>query len=635
MEFELCSAVLFIMIVAVAVFRQNARTQILRHSGAMAAAIMAAQWTELLAMHTMSAGRVSERAEEIICFLMLAAQLAVPLFFGSYFVRRHRHENHRAVLFRLLNVIPYLLCVGLLFWSIWSHYVFYTDARGFCVGKLFLIVPLCYLLYAAGTVVYAVRHPKRRRTSLAHCGILLLLGAVPEFMLWILPAKPLYCLCTTMMIFLVYSNEEVSSREVDEVTGAYRRSALMQDVETAKENGEEGHIYALALDNFKFINEAHGVEGGNVLMRQLVRMLQTEFSREMIYRYGGDIFVIFIQGSAEKSKTLDTIRQVFARRYRVGNEMVHVTACISIIHLEQYSAGDFALALEFAVAKAKASGKAALFEMGENNNDSMKRRKAIEQTMFEHIQQGRFEVHYQPIWDIGQQKFHSMEALARLNVPGYGYVSPEEFIRIAEKNGTILRIGMLVLEEVCRFIKAAKLEEHGIEFVEVNLSVVQCTEDQICSSVCEVLRRYDVPPRMINLEVTESAAAYSEKKLIQNLARMTLKGLTFSLDDYGSGYSNINYLVSLPFTIVKIDKYLVWNAAKSAMSRQILEHTIAMFKAIHLRVVTEGIEDPEMAQMVTEMGADYIQGYYFSKPVSGDQVLERLTGSYPDQFRSK
>ncbi len=140
---------------------------------------------------------------------------------------------------------------------------------------------------------------------------------------------------------------------------------------------------------------------------------------------------------------------------------------------------------------------------------------------------------------------------------------------------------------------------------------------------------------MINLEITESAAAYSEKKLIQNLARMSLMDLTFSLDDYGSGYSNINYLVSLPFNIVKIDKYLVWSASRSLQSREILQHTISMFKAIRLRVVTEGIEDSEMAKMVADMGADYIQGFYYSKPVPKEQVLEVLTDAYCSRFRQE
>lgn len=258
------------------------------------------------------------------------------------------------------------------------------------------------------------------------------------------------------------------------------------------------------------------------------------------------------------------------------------------------------------------------------------RQKAIEQAMMASIEAGQFEVHYQPIYDTKSGKFHSMEALARLNVPGYGYVSPEEFIRIAEQNGTIVQIGILVLEEVCRFIKQYNLKSKGIEFIEVNLSVVQCMQDKIYDDIKSVMEQYCVPPEMINLEITESAAAYSEERLIRNMARLSLIDITFSLDDYGSGYSNINYLVDLPFSIVKIDKYVVWAAMKKVTSRMVLENTIAMFKDINLKVVAEGIEDSEMADIITAMGADYLQGYYFSKPVPKEEVIERLEGGYLD-----
>ena len=131
---------------------------------------------------------------------------------------------------------------------------------------------------------------------------------------------------------------------------------------------------------------------------------------------------------------------------------------------------------------------------------------------------------------------------------------------------------------------------------------------------------------MINLEITESAAVYSEEKLVHNMARLSLTDITFSLDDYGSGYSNINYLVDLPFSIVKIDKYFVWAAFKKLKMRKILENTIAMFNNINLNIVAEGIEDEEMVKVLTEMGARYLQGYNFAKPLPKDKLLQLLQG---------
>ena len=241
------------------------------------------------------------------------------------------------------------------------------------------------------------------------------------------------------------------------------------------------------------------------------------------------------------------------------------------------------------------------------------------------IERGRFEVHYQPIYDLKRKKICSLEALARLNVEGYGYVSPEEFIGIAEKNGSIIQLGQIVVDEVCRFIRDENLIEKGIEFIEINLSVVQCMREKLYKDIQEVLDKYNIPTSMINLEITESAAAYSEERLLRNMARLSMRGISFSLDDYGSGYSNISYLVKMPFSIVKIDKFFLWGAVKKISTRLILENTIKLFKEINKKIVVEGVETLEMAQMVDAMGADYIQGYFYSKPVSKDKVMDVVT----------
>ena len=632
-HYEICSSLFLILFLIVSSIHHGFRLLLSRYSGPLILTVIVTQFLELFIVQVTATHALSNFGCRFLTFLLLSLQSAVPVLFPDYFVRRHRHQTAGMIVRRCLNLIPYLICVGLLLSSVWSNYLFYTDAGGFHTGKFFWILGLMYVLYAVGAIVLALLHPKRRRIGLVRCIGIILAGGGHYILLLIFPQFPLYCLFTTAMVFLMYSNETEVSRSIDTVSGALCRETMMSDMHSLKDGGLGGHLFAIALDNFKLVNETYGLAGGNLILRQLTRDLQDEFDRNNVYRFGGDIFAVYVREDTETAKVLDRLRQIFVRPIRAGSLTVRLTACIGIIHLKLHAADEFAFALEYAVTQAKSMGRAATFDMAESSTDLMKRQKAIEQAMYDNIAKKHFEVHYQPIWDIRQQKFHSMEALARLNVPGYGYVSPEEFIRMAERNGTILQIGMLVLEEVCRFIRTSRPQQYGIEFVEVNLSVVQCTKDKIYNSIREVLERYNVPPTMINLEITESVAAYSEKKLIQNMARMSLMDLTFSLDDYGSGYSNINYLVSLPFTIVKIDKYLVWSAAKSVKSREILEHTISMFKAIRLRVVTEGIEDPEMARMVADMGADYIQGFYYSKPVPKEQVLKMLTDSYCRRFR--
>lgn len=631
MDFELCSLIFMLLFLLLYGIRRRSVNTVSGSTGFLVLFVCIGEVLELVAAQILQAG--SQGAQLLLCTLSLIVTSFVPTCFGSFFVRRRRHEARPEAILRLLNLLMWVVCLVFILQSIRSRYVFYIDARGFHAGKLFWIFYVNYAVYAIAAFAHGIRHKRHRRIPLPLMAVTLLLGGLPALLIRFFPTIPMYNLCMTGIVFLAFSGEEMSFRFTDSVSGALNREAFLFAIQEAEEHGQQNHIFAIGMDNFKMVNEMYTVEGGNEIMRQLVENLQSEFSSQRIYRLGGDMFALLVPGDAECPKVLDTLRKLLIRPYKAGGSIVRISACIGIVHTVHYTGSELVAAMEYALAQAKAVGKGEVFEAAADTVDAIQRRKAIETAMWENLRNQRFEVHYQPIYDARKKRFHSMEALARLNVPGYGYVSPEEFIRIAEKNGTILDIGLLVLEEVCRFITETNLASRGIEYVEVNLSVVQCTHDSIYASIREVLQKYNVPPEMINLELTESAAAYSEKKLIRNLARMSLMNLSFSLDDYGSGYSNINYIVTLPFNIAKIDKYLVWSAAKSATSRIILEHIIAMFRAIHLKVVTEGIEDAEMADMVIRMGADFLQGYYYSKPVPKELLLERLEAHYMDRFQ--
>lgn len=411
------------------------------------------------------------------------------------------------------------------------------------------------------------------------------------------------------------------SNTKDTLTGLPNREVFLRYTETLYHSSNK--IFIIAFDNFKVINETYGTDVGDILLQWIAEDLLVEFPNDHIYRYDGDIFALVV-GNRKNIYYQEKINRVISRERILSDMAITMEACLCQLFTVRYDDSGVIRMIEFMIEEAKKQGKGTYLEFHDEIRQGLYRKSMIEQTLMEQLNANHFEVHYQPIWDVRAGKFHSMEALVRLNVPGYGYISPEEFILVAERNGMVLKLGMIVLEEVCKFIKSYRLQEYGIDFVEINLSVVQCMQTELYTQVIEVLNRYEIPPEMINLEITESAQAFSEKQMAQNIARLTLKNITFSLDDYGSGYSNINYLTDFPFTIVKIDKYLVWEAMKKVSSKYILESTIKMCKKINKKVVTEGIEDEEMLSMVQDMGADYVQGYYFSKPVPGDKLIRVL-----------
>lgn len=633
-DYEICSAVFLAMLIIFSVTRKRLEDFQSKMFRIYLAACFTNICLDVITCYTIAYYKtVPVWLNYLLNTVFLVIQCLIPTMFMQYIYFKVQQIKGVQKQLLWLACLPAFFGVVLVLSSIGTGCIFYFDQSGYHHGTLHSYLYINAALYSIGTIIYAVFSRKilKQKQCMIAC-IMILVAILPTAIQFIFPDYMLSGVGTALSVFIMYLTSENLVTYVDSITGALNREAFAFHIRESDKKSMPEQIFALALDNFKIINEIYGIEGGNELMRMLVSALQKEYSDSRVFRFGGDTFVITLEEKTEGAKELDRIRRIVKKSFRIHDTEVELSACICLIHTIHHDKEELIQAIEYAVNQAKSIGKGQYFEVDEAAVGEIVRQKAIEQAMMISIEEGRFEVHYQPIYDTKSNKFHSMEALARLNVPGYGYVSPEEFIRIAEQNGTIVQIGMLVLEEVCRFIKQYNLKNKGIEFVEVNLSVVQCMQEKIYKDIQGVLERYNVAPEMINLEITESAAAYSEERLIRNMARLSLMDITFSLDDYGSGYSNINYLVDLPFSLVKIDKYVVWAAMKKVTSRMVLENTISMFKDINLKVVAEGIEDAEMAEIITAMGADYLQGYYFSKPVPKEDIIECLEEGYLDEL---
>ena len=234
-----------------------------------------------------------------------------------------------------------------------------------------------------------------------------------------------------------------------------------------------------------------------------------------------------------------------------------------------------------------------------------------------------FSVFYQPIYDTKQKKFASAEALIRLRDPKFGYVSPGLFIPISEKSGAIHAIGRFVLEEVIKFVATDEFKALGVDYIEVNLSAMQCLRGDLADEIITLAKKYKIDPKCINLEITETASSYSQEKLYGNIKALSDFGFTFSLDDFGTGYSNLMRITSLPLSIVKLDRVFVI-MEETGGYHVIIKNLISMLKKIGMTVLVEGIETKEMVDDFTQMGVDEIQGFYFSRPLTRSAYIRFL-----------
>jgi EAL domain-containing protein (putative c-di-GMP-specific phosphodiesterase class I) len=243
------------------------------------------------------------------------------------------------------------------------------------------------------------------------------------------------------------------------------------------------------------------------------------------------------------------------------------------------------------------------------------------------IENQNFEIFYQPIYSILEKKFVAAEAFVRLRDEKYGIISPALFIEASEISGDIHAIGDFVLDDVCRFISSNDLKGLGINCIEVNMSTSQCIEMNLVEKIEKLLDKYKLDPNLLNLEITESAVDFDPDVVDANIDRLHEMGINFALDDYGTGYSNVKRVTSLPFGIVKLDKTFVDGVDDPQMWIMVKE-TIKMLKQMGKKVLIEGVEEEAVVEKFTHLGADYIQGceylqgYYFCRPLPKEDFIE-------------
>ncbi|MCM1183519.1 MAG: EAL domain-containing protein [Roseburia sp.] len=251
-------------------------------------------------------------------------------------------------------------------------------------------------------------------------------------------------------------------------------------------------------------------------------------------------------------------------------------------------------------------------------------REEMLETLVWAMEEDHVEVFFQPIYATHEKKFVSAEALVRIRREDGSIIPPGLFIPIAEETGLISRLGEIVFDKTCRFIQENDVAQYGIEYIEVNLSVVQCEDTSLAKMYIDVMERYKLDPKYINLEITESASVIVKRTLLENMQMLLDYGVTFSLDDFGNGQSNLNYIVDLPVQIVKFDRDMTQAYFENEKAQFVLRATMDMVHDMHLKVVSEGVETAQQLEKLEELGIDYIQGYYFSKPIEASAFIDFL-----------
>ena len=425
-----------------------------------------------------------------------------------------------------------------------------------------------------------------------------------------------------------YQNKIEQQANNDFLTGLYNRMCCERDllriVDEAKEAGEKGAVIYLDLDDFKHINDGLGHQYGDVLLKAISNSLKRINGVEnTCYRMGGDEFVIIVPHYSfpKFEEIIESIRVLFNKPWFLKGADYYCTSSIGVVQFpdEGDTVQDLIRKADIAMYSAKKSGKNKLAHYSDKSDTEAYKRLDMEKSMraATSTDYNQFEVYFQPIMDIRKPgcPCTGAEALVRWNSDILGFVSPADFIPLAEYLGLINPIGLHVLKEACLALKYWNEIGHPYYKVNVNLSVVQLMQNDIVESIGQIIEETGINPRNLTLEVTESLAINDMERMKKILGAIKKLGVRIALDDFGTGYSSLNHIREIPIDVIKVDQTFVKDLAKDQYAQSFVKMIGELASALEVRVCVEGIETKEQFDALENMNVRMVQGFYFDRPM--------------------
>ncbi|MGW1891593.1 putative bifunctional diguanylate cyclase/phosphodiesterase [Streptomyces sp. NPDC002004] len=409
--------------------------------------------------------------------------------------------------------------------------------------------------------------------------------------------------------------------------------------------GRVGLCY-LDLDGFKAVNDTLGHRVGDRLLAAVAERLTrcadeagyARASTPLVARLGGDEFALLVEdstGTEQLSELAETVLRVLQEPFDLSGQRLSLSASIGVV--ERHAAGTTATGLMQAADTtlywAKADGKARWTLFDPERNAHRMTRQALASTLRPAVERGEFALEYQPLVGLEDGGVHGVEALVRWHHPQFGTLTPNRFIGLAEEDGSIVQLGRWVLRTACRQARTWQLDHPDVEpvFVSVNVAVRQVWDSDLVADVADILTETGLAPRLLQLELTESAVMGSAGRPLQALQALSDMGVRIAIDDFGTGYSNLAYLSRLPVSVLKLDGSFVRGfryddgAHPNPADEVIVEALVQLAHRLGLTVTAECVETSGQASRLRRIGCDTGQGWLYSRPVTPDRISDLLT----------
>ena len=515
--------------------------------------------------------------------------------------------------------------------SPFTHLVFWFDKTlVFRHGFLFYGYYVLDFFYVIVGVIHFLRHRKQfTKNQIMSLMFFTVACFVAAMMQSVFPNLLITGFVFSLTILITFLSLENPDDYIDTESKLYNRRAFMiraqENIDFNKPLSVVG-IYSVSLVH---ILRSIGEDNRKIFYDIIFKFLKDVGGKENVYRLTDEKFAIMLLDLPEEKRNeiVNSLYNFFKEPVKCGNIEISISVNIRIVLFpEDVSNLEELLDLTEDSLEDKTNiGDGYAFRADPKILDHKRREHKIIQILENAMTEDFFDIVYQPIYNIDVGGYTSAEALLRLRTEDLGDIAPDEFLPLAERNGLALQIGNFVFKRVCEFVATNKLWEKGIENVHVNLSVIQCMQEKLHEILFDIMDSYDLDYKYIDLDVSETTTIMANEILLRNMNVMIDHGVSFSLDNYGTGLSNTNTLVKYPFKNVKLDKTLIKAAVNDEKARIILHKTVSMVKDLDMMVVAQGVENMGEYDMVVYLGCNYIQGFMFSNPLLPEEYLRFIS----------
>lgn len=555
--------------------------------------------------------------------LFIGSLVLILLFLYIYVDLLTRKQKRYKPIELLVSILPAIL--GFLM-TAFGNIEYYVGSDGrYSYGTAVMVLYCCLGVYAVWTIITVIR---RRKSVPGHIIFTVLCGVSGWIVIGIVQLlNPTWLIesmgVSLMQLFIFLSVENPREYSDVDVIGALNRHAFEMMLKERCENGKSFYVVTFTLTNSELLknsvgaNEVYNILGWSAL--KLSEILRSD------YYHTSDNSISFIVKHKNCCEKL--IRSDFDKAEFSTSAGVRVNTSFKLTFIECPKYADSVekiTELMTHIRNSKSTAERSIMVVSQAIIDEINYLAGVERLLQYAVKNDGLEVYYQPIYSTVKKKFVSAEALVRLkDNKTLGFISPEIFIPMAERMGLISELGNTVFENVCRFAKQSDIKKYGVEYIEVNISAVQSVDISLPDILLNCMSKYGISSDFFNLEITETAAVEAGELLDLNMSRLKTMGCGFSMDDFGTGYSNLSQMANTGFDIIKLDKSLIWPCFEenNEKPRTILNSCIAMINGLGISIVAEGVETKEQMDFLTSKGVEYIQGYYFAKPMNEHDYL--------------